>query len=84
MTMAMAVKNANDRTLATFLANTIVWLGTNYLLYGENEALVTLFGWVVLVHCSPPSCTLIYIAGEVIHLFCYKAVTSLSHVTSRI
>jgi hypothetical protein len=26
MTMAMAMKNANDRTLATFLASTIVWL----------------------------------------------------------
>jgi hypothetical protein len=83
MTMTMAMKNANDRTLATFLASTIVWLerstcpslswmGSCSLL---SSSRVIIYNPMYLYRWRPLINSFIY---------CYKAATTLSNVTSKI
>jgi len=67
MTMATAMKNANDTTLATLSASTIVLLGTNY--YMERSTCSSLSGWV-LVHSLLSSSPSGYIYLECCYYIC--------------
>ena len=67
ITMATAMKNANDTTLATLSASTIVLLGTNY--YMERSTCSSLSGWV-LVHSLLSSSPSGYIYLECCYYIC--------------